>query len=236
MLEGLANEKLSADRSKNVNLVSNSRARIIMLQRTQFHSIHQWLTAGTFVLLASGVSLIIVGVPDAFAQTAGDMCTADVDCDWDNRCEPQRCVAAPDVQLTCTGASPAPGTCSCINDRCTLRLEGLAAGNGITPSCSDTSECLFDPTSGRCTHANGNVDLPITSQGAYCTCESSACMVQWVDPIPCESALDCAVGTDPLRPLPAVPARTTAFEPCVDGEVAPICTPEGFCMVAGLAC
>ena len=206
-----------------------------MLSFTSLHFGRKLPVAGALMLLASGLSFGVIGTSAGYAQTAAS-CTADEDCGWDNACMPQRCVAATNNALVCAEARPAPGTCSCINDRCTLRLEGLAASNGITPSCSDASQCLFDPRSGRCTHANANADAPIWSEGAYCSCEYSACMVQWVDPIPCETALDCAVGSNPVRPTAAVPARESAFVPCVDGELAPVCTNQGFCAVVGFEC
>ena len=85
--------------------------------------------------------------------------------------------------------------------------------------------------------STGRLDVPVrasgVSVGPSCDCVTPAegCVFSWFEPIACKSERDCWVEAAPRRHPVRRPAalRGRAFKPCTDGEVAPVCTSEGFC-------
>src|SRR5207253_2003699 len=81
---------------------------------------------------------------------AGDVfCTLDVDCDWDEPCMAKACIGGPKKGFVgCDKSAPPPGTCKCIDYRCTLRRKTPAPP---TPGCKVDAHCGFVASLGVCT-------------------------------------------------------------------------------------
>ena len=57
------------------------------------------------------------------AGILGDRCEVDADCGWDDPCVPKVCLRTDEkVFVGCDKSSLPPGTCTCIDHRCTLLL------------------------------------------------------------------------------------------------------------------
>ena len=177
----------------------------------------------------------------------GDYCQKDADCGWDDPCAPHRCgkIASPSP-VVCDKSAAAPGTCTCIEDMCTLRPDKLSRGDTRgAPSCLHDEDCAIDVATGTC-HAKGQSLIgPIHREGPVCVCKPSMgqCALRWVDPIPCASWRDCSWVRQPrLRPVPAkdvprpVPRKV---RPCQDGEIDSVCESDDgrkTCKVVGWSC
>jgi hypothetical protein len=169
----------------------------------------------------------------------GTSCEADTDCAWDDPCFPRRCVGLEESTMAeCEETAPPPGTCSCVENRCTLRPtdpDGLSVSN---PGCSSHAECGLDVAGGRCFVGHQAGIGPIWQTGPMCGCdaESGRCVFEFVEPVACESFADCWYATEPrLHPIPAPAPREAPVEPCVDGEIDAVCA-DGVCRIVAWDC
>lgn len=168
---------------------------------------------------------------DHLAQGApGDYCTTDEDCSWDDFCFPTRCIDAstPGIEQECEESAPPDGTCSCVENQCTLRPDDPATRTSTDGACTLDSDCTIDVGSGSCYVGSAHLG-PITEQGPLCACntETSLCVYVWIEPVPCTSFADCWYEREPrLHPVPATEPRDAPVEPCVEGEIDSICDDE----------
>ncbi len=152
------------------------------------------------------------------------VCRMDSDCQWDRSEHPTRCQASHgESQAPASGAA---GICSCLDNRCTWQhLSTKAPGNA---ECFDFSDCRYDTETRRCRSAVVG-ERPLSSMYVgpvpICQCQQSHCDLIQIQPVPCKSDQDCWFSdTQPHYPI-ARPKnlRGHKFQPCVDGEVPPIC-------------
>jgi hypothetical protein len=159
---------------------------------------------------------------------------------------PVRCgKAAKGVSPACDESSPAPGTCTCVEQMCTLRPKNLSYADSADVSCVDDKDCAVDVATAKC-HPHGRTLIgPIHRQGPVCVCRPGMgrCVLQWQEPVPCESWRDCSwVRLPRLRPVPAkqIPRPVTRpVRPCKDGEIDSVCEPDGArktCTIVGWSC
>ena len=172
--------------------------------------------------------------PDGF----GDACLADTECGWDDPCVPTRCVGASNVpsDLKCDETAPPPGTCSCVERRCSLRPNEAPAP---APSCRREA-CGLDQSAGRCvagTQLEANRYIRTHGPACHCDQDTLECQFVWVEPIECEDENACWVSNSrPYHPIARPKSlRGREFRPCRDGEVAPVCT-DGMCGVVPFKC
>jgi hypothetical protein len=169
-------------------------------------------------------------------------CTADADCGWNDDCMPTRCVEAHTRNIACDESSPPPGTCSCLDNACTLKPHTPPPPTG---TCEPRA-CVVDRAAGKCVADDGGVAEAIRSSkpvevGPSCDCIllAEGCVFQWFEAVPCKTDRDCWVDPSPRRhPVPRPKAlRKRDFRPCADGEVPPKCGPEGRCVLGpGYSC
>lgn len=168
----------------------------------------------------------------------GHACLADAECGWDDPCVPTRCIGSAHVptNLKCGESMPAPGTCSCVENRCSLRPREAPAE---APSCRADS-CGLDQSAGRCVAGSMlEANRYKRDRGPACHCdqETLECRFVWVEPIACNDADACWVSEQPPYHPVARPEslRGRQFRPCSDGEVAPVCR-DGFCSLTAFKC
>lgn len=168
----------------------------------------------------------------------GHACLADAECGWDDPCVPTRCIgsAYTPTNVECSESRPAPGTCSCVENRCSLNPNNAPAE---PPSCRADS-CGLDQSAGRCVAGEMlEANRYKRDRGPACHCDQSSleCRFEWVEPIACADVDACWVSeSPPYHPIPRPESlRGRKFEPCRDGEVAPICR-DGFCSLSALEC
>jgi hypothetical protein len=178
--------------------------------------------------------------PDAGPLGArGDYCDQDADCGWDDPCMARRCGKAPEP-TGCDKSMPPPGTCSCVENQCTLKPKDPALG-ASAPGCTTDADCAIDVGTATC-HLKGTTLIgPIEQEGPVCTCNggSRRCEFSWSGPVACKSWRDCSWVRQPR--LRAVPARSVPrpfprpVRACKDGEVDSVCK-AGVCEIVGWSC
>lgn len=171
----------------------------------------------------------------------GDFCRNDADCGWDDPCMPARCGKASTAPFPgCDESAPPPGTCTCVEQQCTLRPTRPTHG-ASAPGCTTDADCAIDVATATC-HVKGQTLIgPITEQGPVCTCAAGGrCQWSWVGPVPCKTWRDCSWTRAPrLRPVPSsqVPRPVDhPVEACRDGERDSVCTPQGTCRIVAWSC
>jgi hypothetical protein len=162
-------------------------------------------------------------------------CKSDADCGWDDPCMPSRCVeSTPNVG--CDKSLPPPGTCRCLDERCTLEPQTIPEPRG---TC-EMGGCVVDRAAGRCVADTGDVApnlrfTPPVEVGPSCDCQFPAkgCTFSWFSPVACKSDRDCWVSPSPrTHPIARPKAlRGRDFKPCKDGETPPKCGPTGTCVL-----
>lgn len=167
----------------------------------------------------------------------GDACDDANPCGWDDPCVPQRCVAHPPADLDCEETAPAPGACTCLAGHCTLRPDSPPPPP--TAGCA-VEACGLDMGAGRCTvDSMLEANRAARDEGPACHCEGEppSCAFTWAEPIACEDERDCWVSDSPPYHPVARPQklRKRKFEPCRDGEIAPVCR-RGVCRVLAYSC
>jgi hypothetical protein len=175
-------------------------------------------------------------VPDP--EGFGDACSDDAGCGWDDPCVATRCIGATQVpdDLKCDESAPPPGTCSCVEGRCSLRPKDTPAA---APSCR-TETCGLEQSAGRCvagSQLQANRYTRDLGPACHCDQDSLECRFVWVEAIACEDVGACWVSeSPPYHPIPRPKSmRGRKFKPCSDGEVAPICR-DGLCSVVAYSC
>ncbi|MFO7567708.1 MAG: hypothetical protein R6X02_34015 [Enhygromyxa sp.] len=168
----------------------------------------------------------------------GDPCSADSECGWDDPCMPTRCVGAAHVpsDVNCDETQPAPGACSCVAGRCSLRPNQAPAE---APSCRNHG-CGLDQGAGRCVAGSSlgaNRQRRDVGPACHCDDERLECRFVWVEPIECETVEACWVSDSrPHHPVPRPKSkRGRKFRPCRDGEVGPACL-DGRCSLVAHRC
>jgi hypothetical protein len=184
-------------------------------------------------------------VPDP--EGFGDSCEDDGGCGWDDPCNPTRCVAATQpADIACDKSSPAPGECSCVAGRCSLRPSEVPAEG---PSCR-LEPCGLDQGAGRCVAGSLlGANRQLRDLGPACPCDEQRleCRFVWVESIACKSVDDCWVSDGrPHFPIARPKSKRSRelssrgrgvkkFRPCSDAEVGPACV-EGRCSVVAYRC
>ncbi|MCC6997869.1 MAG: hypothetical protein IT370_24855 [Deltaproteobacteria bacterium] len=188
-----------------------------------------------------------VPVPTPDADTAqddlaaGKLCSDDGDCGWDDPCNASRCQRVKgQAPVACDKSRPPPGTCSCVNHRCTLHPDGSrAAAPTPAPACGSSADCAIDLGAGTCV-LGGRPSGPIITEGPICTCTQGSCQFSWSAPVPCQSFKDCSLTREPrLRPVPSseVPRELPRpVRPCKDGERDSVCGDDGLCHIVAWSC
>ncbi len=168
----------------------------------------------------------------------GDRCTTDADCAWDDPCMPARCGKGTPIAATCDESAPAPGVCSCVERMCTNHWKDDAAG-ASPAGCVADADCAIDLGTGTC-HLHGQTMVgPITSEGAFCRCDTATtkCVRQWVEPIPCTSFKDCDFERAPrLHPIKPTTPRDHPVKMCDEGSVDAVCSDAGVCTTVVAGC
>ena len=184
---------------------------------------------------------IVAAVPDASPPRArGEYCSNDRDCDWDDPCMAERCQRAPAKPLGCDKSGPPPGTCSCVENQCTLKSNDTTRGVSA-PGCKTDNECAVDVGGATCLLGGETLIGPIHQQGPVCTCDAASTRCQWsyVGPVACESWRDCSWIRKPrLRPVPSRLVPRPFAKPvraCKDGEIDSVCTNK-VCTIVGWSC
>lgn len=181
-----------------------------------------------------------VAVAPTTGGARGDYCDADADCAWDDPCSPTRCGTPPPAAVDCGKTVPPPGTCACVEQQCTIRLDHPERATSA-PGCTGDRDCAIDVGGGACQLGGPGSIGPIHEQGPLCTCAagSGRCQWSWVGPIPCKSWRDCSWTHEPrLRPVSSrqVPRPVARpVRPCRDGEVDSVCT-DHTCRIVGWRC
>jgi hypothetical protein len=167
----------------------------------------------------------------------GDSCRADADCGWDDPCRPQRCGAVAERPAAGCGKDVLrPGTCSCVEQQCTLRPAEPTRG-ASAPGCKGDAECAIDIGAATCHLGIRTAIGPIAEEGPVCTCAAGAgrCEWGWAGPVPCKSWRDCSWAREPrLRPVPASDRKRPVphpVKPCEEGHVDSVCGPQGTCRI-----
>lgn len=172
-----------------------------------------------------------VAAPASAKPSAGPLayeCATNADCVWDDPCVPRACVVKSAMRVTACDESLAPdGSCSCVEGICSKKPTNPVAASG---KC-EVRGCIVDPGRGKCIadtagvaeglRTNGHVN-----EGPSCDCinPASGCQFNWFDAVPCKSELDCWISEDPRpRPVPRPKNLRRPFQPCKDGETAPVC-------------
>jgi hypothetical protein len=172
-------------------------------------------------------------------QGYGDECTDNAGCGWDDPCVATRCVGAAHVRVDdheCEERAPPPGECGCIAGHCSLKPTVVATE---APSCKLES-CGLDQGAGRCVAGSmveANRMMRDVGPACHCDQKSLECQFVWVEPIECKDVEACWVSDSrPYHPI-ARPKekRGKKFQPCKDGEVAPVCI-DGRCSLAAYSC
>ncbi len=178
--------------------------------------------------------------PELGPRGRGDSCTTDTECGWNDPCAASRCVGvkAPPF-AACEESLPYPGTCSCIENQCTLQPKGSTGASEA--GCTTDDECAVDVGAGACQLRGETMIGPITQRGPVCTCNPTTTRCEWsfVGPIACESWKDCSWIRQPrLRPVSAkVEPRPVAHEvrACKDGSVDSVCK-NSVCEIVAWSC
>jgi hypothetical protein len=169
--------------------------------------------------------------------TSGEdaFCTGDADCSWDEPCMAKRCLGKPKTPFVgCDKSAPPPGTCTCIDHRCTLRRKTPLPP---TPGCKVDADCTVVASLGVC-KPGPRTSNRIEEEGTMCRCDAGACALEVVDAVPCKTSADCSWLEDPRRPAPAskVPRAFPPVKPCKDGEWDSVCAPSGHCRIVAWKC
>jgi hypothetical protein len=177
---------------------------------------------------------------DAGLTWRGDLCKDDAQCGWDDPCKARRCGRPSRQDVGCDKSFPPPGTCTCVEEQCTLRPKDPAYG-ASKASCAKDADCAVDVGTGTC-HVGGQPAGWITAEGPICRCDQAraTCRFEWSGPVACKSWRDCSWSDTPrLRPVPSsqVPRPfKRQVRPCKDGGMDSVCSPEKVCKIVRWKC
>lgn len=175
--------------------------------------------------------------PSGRPTSWGDYCAAASDCAWDEPCAPTACRANkskrdPRVKPECEESAPPPGTCECVEHRCTLR-PNPKVDTASKAACAGDHECAVDPATARCymtkNPSKQRLQRPLRVEGPLCRCDAASkrCKLDWVPKVSCKTFRDCGWSTGPVRhPVRATKPRKRKRRPCVDGPFDSVCVPD----------